>query len=164
MPIYSNEAGVLYEHDAELTNDGGVLYEQDPVCSNEGGVLYEIFSGWTAPEGVYWDGSKEPATSYTADKDSGQALTGTFTLKKSTVVTVSGIWGLPNTLYSGSGQAVMYTSGTEIFNYNLTHGSKISYSGELLPGDYTIRIVGGGGSSSGTCGYHANCTVTFSKP
>lgn len=159
MPITVNEGGTLYTLDTITVNEGGTLYELDTVHENDGGVLYEIFSSWSAPDGVLWDGTTL-SNSYSADKTYNEATTGTFTLKAATIVNMAGTWELTYSGYTGTGSVSL--SGA--FSKTLNSGDSFSYTGELAPGDYTIMINGGGGNQSGTCGYHATCSLTFTKP
>lgn len=159
MPITVNEGGTLYTLDTITVNEGGTLYELDTVHNNEGGVLYEIFSSWSAPDGVLWD-CTTLSNSYSADKSHNEATTGTFTLKAATIVSMTGTWKLAYSGYAGTGSVLL--SGA--FSKSLNSGDRFSYTGELAPGDYTIMINGGGGNQSGTCGYHATCSLTFTKP
>lgn len=160
MPITTNEGESLFELDTITSNEGGVLYELDTIHNNEGGVLYEIFSSWSAPDGVLWDGTTL-SNSYSADKSHNEATTGTFTLKAATIVSMTGTWKLAYSGYTGTGSVSLGGA----FSKSLNSGDRFSYTGELAPGDYTIKINGGGGDQSGSyCGYHATCSLTFTKP
>lgn len=161
MPIYSNEGGMLYEHDAELTNEGGVLYEQDTVHSNEGGVLYEIFSA--LPSEITWNVKKPSGSAFPTAKINSVEANG-FTLnvylryEKLDVINMSYIYSDPISLKAET--KISYTtsnlSGTgqnkkELGLYlmseaptNCIPSTAVSAGGYIVPkdGDYYFGIAG----------------------